>query len=70
VKFKQYLKSTSKKDIMKRFKKLKKMNFGELNNIANTDFPISESIELIKVILFEEFREEDVESAFINKEIL
>ncbi len=69
MKFKQYLRESSKKDITKRFKKLKKMSFDELKNIANSDFEMLESIDCIKVILFDEFREEDIEIAFNNKEI-
>ena len=69
MKFKEYLREASKKDILKRFKKLKKMNMSELENICENDITYNTEAEIINVILFGEFRESDIELAFNNKEI-
>lgn len=69
MKFKVYLKESSKKDIIKRFKKLKKKSLDELVEIAGTNYTITEASTLINIILFEEFREEDIELALNNKEL-
>jgi hypothetical protein len=69
VKFKQYLINASKKDILKRFKKLKKMTISELSKIASLDCTIDNQTIIIEMILFEEFREEDIENAFNYKDI-
>ena len=69
MKFKEYLREASKKDIIKRFKKLKKMSMTELEDICENDLTYSTESEIINVILFDEFRESDIELAFNNKEI-
>jgi hypothetical protein len=74
MRFKDYLREASKKDILKRFRKLKKMDKEELVNIysiSNKVHSISNEpkMDIINAILFIEFREIDIEMAFNNKEI-
>lgn len=68
MKFKQYLKESSRKDILKRHKNLKKMSVEKLEQIAELDYSATET-EMINIILFNEFRENDIDLAFNNKEI-
>jgi len=64
MKFKSYLKEASKKDILKRFKKLKKKRRNDLLEIVGSTYDNFKDADIIRVILLEEFREEDVEFAF------
>jgi len=67
VKFKQYLKESSRKDILKRHKNLKKMSVDQLEKLA--EVTSTNETEMINIILFNEFREIDIDLAFNGKEI-
>jgi len=74
MQFKDYLREASKKDILKRFKKLKKMSKSELLNIYSdsdniTDIVNESAADIINIILFDEFREIDIEQAFNEEKI-
>jgi cytidylate kinase len=74
MRFKDYLREASKKDILKRYKKLKKMDKDELVSIYTLGNQVNSistepKTEIINAILFDEFREIDIELAFNNKEI-
>ena len=74
MRFKDYLREASKKDILKRFKKLKKMDKDELVAIYTQSNRINSietepKMEVINAILFDEFRETDIELAFNEGEI-
>lgn len=67
MKFKQYLKESSRKDILKRHKNLKKMSVDQLEKLA--EVTSTNETEMINIILFNEFREIDIDLAFNGKEI-
>lgn len=74
MKFKDYLREASKKDILKRFKKLKKMEKDELVSIYTNSNKINSistepKSEIINAILYDEFREDDIDKTFNNEEI-